>query len=105
MRLTIAVLLVFALPAKSLAHSGGLDKSGCHRERKTGNYHCHGGGSASPSNALVPRSGLTPTASGKAGAYVNCAEARAAGDVPVRRGDLGYGPHLDRDNDGVGCEL
>ena len=23
---------------------------------------------------------------------------------PVYRGDPGYGPHLDRDNDGIGCE-
>ncbi|WP_276801858.1 excalibur calcium-binding domain-containing protein, partial [Cellulomonas iranensis] len=26
-------------------------------------------------------------------------EARAAGAAPVRRGEPGYGPHLDRDND------
>lgn len=25
-------------------------------------------------------------------------------DGPVRRGEPGYGPHLDRDNDGIGCE-
>lgn len=36
--------------------------------------------------------------------YRNCAAARAAGDAPLRRGQPGYGPHLDRDNDGVGCE-
>jgi micrococcal nuclease len=36
--------------------------------------------------------------------YANCAAARAAGAAPVRRGDPGYGPHLDRDGDGVGCE-
>ncbi|WP_211369587.1 excalibur calcium-binding domain-containing protein [Pseudoxanthomonas yeongjuensis] len=35
---------------------------------------------------------------------VNYSEARAAGPAPVRRGEPGYGPHLDRDNDGVGCE-
>ena len=32
------------------------------------------------------------------------ADARAAGAAPVRRGDPGYGRHLDRDGDGVGCE-
>ncbi|WP_211373207.1 excalibur calcium-binding domain-containing protein [Pseudoxanthomonas broegbernensis] len=26
------------------------------------------------------------------------------GAAPVRRGEPGYGPHLDCDNDGVGCE-
>lgn len=36
--------------------------------------------------------------------YVNCDAAKRAGAAPVRRGDPGYGPHLDRDGDGVGCE-
>ena len=36
--------------------------------------------------------------------YKNCSAVRAAGADPVRRGDPGYGSHLDRDGDGVGCE-
>ncbi len=36
--------------------------------------------------------------------FRNCTEAREAGAAPVYRGDPGYGPHLDRDNDGIGCE-
>ncbi|MGW7466818.1 excalibur calcium-binding domain-containing protein [Streptomyces xantholiticus] len=36
--------------------------------------------------------------------YDNCDTARAAGAAPVYEGDPGYGPHLDRDGDGVGCE-
>ncbi|MFI6697833.1 excalibur calcium-binding domain-containing protein [Streptomyces sp. NPDC050509] len=36
--------------------------------------------------------------------YENCTAARAAGAAPVRTGDPGYGRHLDRDGDGVGCE-
>ncbi len=36
--------------------------------------------------------------------YENCDEARTAGAAPVRRGDPGYGDHLDRDGDGVACE-
>jgi predicted lipid-binding transport protein (Tim44 family) len=36
--------------------------------------------------------------------FRNCAAARAAGAAPVRRGQPGYAPHLDADNDGVGCE-
>jgi hypothetical protein len=36
--------------------------------------------------------------------YKNCSEARAAGDTPLYRGDPGYAPHLDRDNDGIACE-
>ena len=36
--------------------------------------------------------------------FENCDAARAAGAAPVRRGDPGYGPHLDRDGDGSACE-
>lgn len=36
--------------------------------------------------------------------FENCAAAREAGADPVHRGDPGYGPHLDRDGDGIGCE-
>jgi micrococcal nuclease len=38
------------------------------------------------------------------GAFRNCAAARAAGAAPLRRGEPGYGPHLDRDGDGIACE-
>ena len=36
--------------------------------------------------------------------YKNCSEARAAGAAPVYAGQPGYGTHLDRDRDGIGCE-
>ncbi|MER6160875.1 excalibur calcium-binding domain-containing protein [Streptomyces sp. NPDC001868] len=36
--------------------------------------------------------------------YENCDAARADGAAPVYAGDPGYGPHLDRDGDGVACE-
>ena len=36
--------------------------------------------------------------------YKNCAAVKAAGKAPIRRGQPGYGSHLDRDGDGVGCE-
>lgn len=38
------------------------------------------------------------------GAYENCAEARARGGAPVRRGQPGYAPWLDADSDGTGCD-
>lgn len=37
-------------------------------------------------------------------AYGDCDAARAAGDAPIRRGQPGYGDHLDADGDGIGCE-
>lgn len=36
--------------------------------------------------------------------FADCDEARSYGADPVYEGDPGYGPHLDRDGDGVGCE-
>lgn len=36
--------------------------------------------------------------------YRSCAEARAAGAAPLRPGDPGWNPNLDRDGDGVACE-
>lgn len=36
--------------------------------------------------------------------YVNCTAARLAGAAPIFRGEPGYRPALDRDNDGIACE-
>ncbi|MBN8223995.1 MAG: excalibur calcium-binding domain-containing protein [Xanthomonadales bacterium] len=91
------------------AHSGGLNKDGCHNDRKNGGYHCHRTPAAPTSYQRLAPTSLAPAnmapaqrASGRA--FSNCDEVRAAGAAPVRRGDPGYGPHLDRDNDGIGCE-
>lgn len=107
-RLTLALAFV---PATALqAHGGGLDRHGCHNDRKHGGYHCHRGTGPSASTALdagyAPRNNLTGyvTPAGAGSAFRNCTAARAAGAAPVKRGDPGYGSHLDRDNDGVACE-
>jgi hypothetical protein len=91
-------ILMFAMCASTHAHSGGTNADGCHTNRRTGDYHCHGARTPPPPT----RQGIAADPSGVS--YANCSEARAAGAAPVRRGDPGYGPHLDRDNDGVGCE-
>ena len=39
-------------PTAALAHGGGVDANGCHTNKKTGDYHCHGGGSPSPSRSV-----------------------------------------------------
>ncbi|WP_300019167.1 excalibur calcium-binding domain-containing protein [Pseudonocardia sp.] len=36
--------------------------------------------------------------------YSDCAAARSAGSAPLRSGETGYRPALDRDSDGVACE-
>lgn len=96
--LIFAALLIawsFVRPAIVSAHPGGLAADGCHNDRKNGGRHCHRG----------PKAGkaVSQPASGKL-YYRNCDAARAAGAAPVRRGQPGYGRHLDRDNDGIGCE-
>jgi len=99
--LWIAALWIVATAAG--AHGGGLDKHGCHHDRKNGGYHCHRGtppnGTTRPdtnAHTLTNGPGVTP--------FGNCAQARAAGAAPVRRGDPGYSRRLDRDGDGIGCE-
>lgn len=103
--MTVGALLLLATVAAS-AHPGGLNAEGCHNDRKNGGYHCHRGSSGGSSRSIPPiqARGLVGSGSGSGGAFRNCAEARAAGKAPVRRGQPGYGPHLDRDGDGVGCE-
>lgn len=95
--LVTGVLVATSPTAPVFAHSGGLNAQGCHNNRKTGDYHCHRG-SAARSSPKRASSGST------SGAFANCSAARAAGAAPVRQGDPGYGRHLDRDDDGVGCE-
>jgi len=100
MRLTSAalVLAISLSPLVASAHPGGLNAAGCHNNRRTGDYHCHRGGAAAPAAKRVQR------AFGGSISFANCSQARAAGAAPVRAGDPGYGRHLDRDGDGVGCE-
>ena len=93
----LGLLLIILTAAETAAHPGGLDASGCHRNRKTGEYHCH--------RAQQPPAPSRPQPlTGSQGAYPNCAAARAAGAAPIRVGEPGYGRHLDRDGDGVACE-
>lgn len=106
-----AICLLLSLCSQiAFAHPGGLNSEGCHTNRKTGDYHCHRSTGSAPAPRPQSESQLQPpTSTGKGTetstwTYRNCTEARAAGAAPVRRGEPGYGPHLDRDNDGIGCE-
>lgn len=102
-RSALALILATAVgvPTAVEAHPGGLDADGCHHNRKTGDYHCHRGARASSAGSDSTR---PPGLVSAGGAFRNCSEARAAGAAPVYRGSAGYGPHLDRDGDGVACE-
>lgn len=87
---------LLALASPLAAHPGGTAADGCHTDRKNGGRHCHGGGGERSPPLALRSSGSTY--------YRNCTAARTAGAAPVRRGDPGYAAHLDRDNDGIGCE-
>jgi len=99
MRIAAMALGVIFFGLAANAHSGGLNSEGCHNNRKTGEYHCHRA-AAPKQQKFAPIE--NPSSSGTA--FRNCAAARAAGAAPVYFGDPGYGSHLDRDGDGVGCE-
>lgn len=103
MMTTIAALgLACGTAIPVLAHGGGLNAEGCHTNRKTNDYHCHRGSGAKKPKAPKRQSLLS--GGGRSDYYANCSEARAAGAAPIRRGQRGYGSHLDRDNDGIACE-
>jgi hypothetical protein len=58
-----------------------------------------------PTPAPAPEPGSEPEPAPPSSVHFkNCDAARAAGAAPVYRGDPGYGSHLDRHNDGIGCE-
>ena len=57
---------------------------------------------ASPTHSVSPDP--TPTYVEPVVTYANCSEVRAAGKAPIRRGQPGYEPKLDRDGDGIGCD-
>jgi len=54
----------------------------------------------------VPAAPVAPAvpASPAVAPFANCTAARAAGAAPVYKGTPGYGTHLDRDRDGIGCD-
>jgi hypothetical protein len=88
--------LLLPLPGAS-AHPGGLNAHGCHNNRKSGDYHCH----RNP-RAIQP----VQRAQSIEGDvyYSSCAAAHAEGRINIRRGEPGYRPALDRDDDGIACE-
>lgn len=96
----IAVLLMM-ISTSAFGHGGGLNADGCHNNRKIGGYHCHRGNGSGVPTAGVYRPN---SASNASESFRNCTAARATGAAPVYEGTPGYGRHLDRDGDGVGCE-
>ncbi|MEU3775551.1 excalibur calcium-binding domain-containing protein [Streptomyces sp. NPDC032472] len=62
-------------------------------------------GSSSGGGSSTGSSGGGSTGGGSSSvSFKSCAEARAAGAAPMRRGEPGYSRSLDRDNDGIACD-
>ena len=94
--MVLGIFCVGVPVSAALAHGGGLAADGCHNDRQSGGRHCHRGNGGGPPPVQRAFNGNIY--------FPNCASARAAGAAPVRAGQPGYGRHLDRDGDGVGCE-
>jgi micrococcal nuclease len=62
------------------------------------------GGTPTPRPTTPSGGGGNGPGTGPNGAWRNCTEAREHGAAPVHASDPGYGVHLDRDRDGIGCE-
>ncbi len=61
--------------------------------------------SSSPAGRTDPKRRFTASTDSRSSwSCRRCTQARADGAAPVYAGQPGYGPHLDRDGDGIGCE-
>ncbi|VAX29695.1 hypothetical protein MNBD_NITROSPINAE05-567 [hydrothermal vent metagenome] len=49
-KIVFSILIVLLMPLDTYAHSGGTNAQGCHKNRKTGDYHCHNKKRISPKN-------------------------------------------------------
>ena len=63
------------------------------------------GGGAQPTGTSQPSTTHRPAPGTQTSAYADCDDARAHGAAPVYAGQPGFGPHLDSDSDGIGCEV
>jgi len=45
----LSIAVIATMIGNTFAHGGGLDSSGCHFKRSTGEYHCHRGNYVPPS--------------------------------------------------------
>ncbi|MGD1171018.1 excalibur calcium-binding domain-containing protein [Mycobacterium seoulense] len=60
---------------------------------------------APPAQAAPSTSTTTSPTTGASVYYPNCKAACADGVAPIYRGQPGYRPGLDRDGDGIACEV
>jgi hypothetical protein len=90
-------LLISIISQYAFAHSGRTNAAGCHNNRKTSEYHCHGGSSSSPRVESLKQ------AEEGCGPKYYCGEMTSCAEAMHYFRDCGL-DRLDGDNDGVPCE-
>lgn len=63
MRVFTLFTILVTLSTPAWAHGGGLNSMGCHKNSKTGDYHCHRGKSSSATSGLTGKAKLRNEAS------------------------------------------
>lgn len=95
------------MPLALSAHSGRTDASGCHTNRKTGDYHCHVSKSETKSVKLNSRTEARGNVS-KISNDKNCddfaSQVEAQKFFESQGGPQSDPNGLDRDHDGIACE-
>ena len=107
----IVFAVAMCVSASAYAHPGGTNANGCHNNRKTGEYHCHGGSKnlKPDATALLPRAdGGTALAPPNQGNFnctgkTKCGEMRTCEEAKFYLNNCGL-KRLDGDGDGVPCE-
>lgn len=96
--LTLAAAKVVELEGAATANQGELDARAARIAELEGQVAAQTAPVSAP--APAPAAPAAPAIV----SFDNCTAVRNAGAAPIRSGDPGYGRHLDRDGDGVGCE-
>ena len=122
----IGIVLALVLCSIAISHPGRTNSEGCHTNRKTGEYHCHGktrNNSSSKSKIKTTTTKSRSTSSkttakssnskvkgvGAVGVteelyFKDCDEAKKKGYSNIKKGQLGYRKGLDPDGNGIACE-
>src|SRR5689334_14100657 len=96
LRAFLLILLLSTLTQVVFAHGGRTNAAGCHNNRKTGEYHCHGKPGASSRSAPAKQTE-------GCGSKYYCREMSSCAEAMHYFKDCGL-LRLDGDNDGVPCE-
>jgi Excalibur calcium-binding domain len=93
-------IIVLMLPNLVFSHGGRTNAEGCHNNRKTGEYHCHGGASKL---LMLKNSNSASGNEGSCGSKYLCKDMDSCNEAKYYLNECGLS-RLDADNDGIPCE-